>query len=86
MNQTLEDAVNFEVISEITDIETIAAGPSIRELPRLRRVHGPGRWRKRKGIATVRLGEGTTAKAELHWYEAHGVGRKEMKIKRFLDE
>jgi hypothetical protein len=78
--------MEFEVVGEITDIETFAIGASIRELPRLRRVYGPGRWRKRKGVARVRLADGTTAKAEIHWYEAHGIGRKEMKIKRFLDD
>jgi hypothetical protein len=79
-------AMEFEIIGEITDIETFAVGSSIRELPRLRRVYGSGRWRKRKGIAQVRLEDGTVTKAEIHWYEAHGIGRKELKIKRFLDE
>ena len=78
--------MDFEVIGEITEVETFAVGTSIRELPRLRRVYGPGRWRKRKGIAQVRLADGTTGKAEVHWYECHGIGRKELKIKRFLDE
>ena len=78
--------MDFEVIGEISDIETFAVGSSIRELPRLRRVYGSGRWRKRKGIADVRLSDGSVCKAEVHWYEAHGIGRKEMKIKRFLDE
>lgn len=78
--------MNFEVIGEITDVETFAIGTSIRELPRLRRVYGAGRWRKRKGTAQVRLEDGTVCRAEVHWYEAHGIGRKEMKIKRFLDE
>lgn len=77
--------MDFEVISEVFDIETFAVGSSIRELPRLRRVYGSGRWRKRKGIADVRLVDGSVCKAEVHWYEAHGIGRKEMKIKRFLD-
>jgi hypothetical protein len=77
--------VDFEVVGEITDMETFAAGSAIRELPRLRRVYGSGRWRKRKGMARVRLADGTLCRAELHWCEAHGIGRKEMKIKRFLD-
>ncbi len=64
--------------------ETIAVGPSIRELKRLRQAHGGDRWRKRKGIACVRLEDGTTHHAEVHRYEAHGVGRVEMRIKRFL--
>jgi hypothetical protein len=77
--------MDFEVIGEITEVETFAVGSAIRELARLRRVYGPGRWRKRKGIATVRLTDGSVSKAEVHWYEAHGIGRKELKIKRFLD-
>jgi hypothetical protein len=78
--------VDFEVVGDIADVETLATGRSIRELPRLRRVYGPGRWRKRKGTATVRLADGALVKAEVHWYEAHGIGRKELKIKRFLSE
>lgn len=78
--------MDFEVIGEITHIETFADRTSIRELPRLRREFGPGRWRKRKGIAQVRLADGSIVRVELHWYEAHSIGRKEMKIKRFLDE
>jgi hypothetical protein len=78
--------MDYEVVGEIADVETFAVGKSIRELTRLRRVYGPGRWRKRKGTARVRLADGTVCKAEVHWYEAHGLGRKEMKIKRFLDE
>jgi hypothetical protein len=77
--------MNFEVIGEVADVETFAVGKTIRELPRLRRVYGPGRWRKRKGVAQVRLADGNVCQAEVHWYEAHGIGRKEMKIKRFLD-
>ena len=61
--------------------ETIATGREIRQLPRLRRRHGKGRWRKRKGVARVRLQDGTVHTAEIHWYEAHGIGRREMKIK-----
>jgi hypothetical protein len=78
--------MEFEIVGQIADAETFAVGSAIRELPRLRRVYGAGRWRKRKGIAQVRLADGTLAKAEVHWYEAHGIGRKEMKIKRFLDD
>jgi hypothetical protein len=77
--------MDFEIVGQITDVETFAVGSSIRELPRLRDAYGPGRWRKRKGIAKVRLADGTVSQAEVHWYEAHGIGRKEMKIKRFLD-
>jgi len=77
--------VFFEVFGEITGAETFAAGNSIRELPRLRKLYGPGRWRKRKGYAEVKLPNGTIRKAELHWYEASGIGKKELKIKRFLN-
>jgi hypothetical protein len=75
----------FTVVGQIVDIETFATGRGIRELPRLRRLYGRGRWRKRKGIATVRLPDGNTRQAEVHWYEASGIGRKELKIKRYLD-
>jgi hypothetical protein len=75
----------YEVVGEITQIETIAVGSRIRELPRLRRLYGRGRWRKLKGVAVVRLGTGRIRKAELHWYEAHGIGRKEIKRKRYVD-
>ena len=78
--------MNFEVVGDIAEVETFAVGASIRELPRLRRDHGAGRWRKRKGIARVQLDDGSIYRAEVHWYEAHGVGRVEMKIKRFLDD
>ena len=77
--------MNFEIISEITEIETIAVGRKIRELARLRRKYGPGRWRKLKGVAQVRLRSGRIRLAELHWCEAHGIGCKEMKRKRYLD-
>jgi len=77
--------MHFEVIGKIEEVETIAAGGRIRDVMRLRKQFGPARWRKLKGIAKVRLESGTTRKAELHWYEAHGIGRKKMKIKRFLD-
>jgi hypothetical protein len=75
----------FDIISDITDIETMAINRGIRELERLRKQYGSGRWRKRKGIATVRLPNGTARRVELHWYEATGIGRKEFKIKHFLD-
>jgi hypothetical protein len=77
--------MNFEVVSEFSEIETIAVGSQIRDAPRLRRLYGKGRWRKRKGIALIRLRSGRVRKAELHWYEAHGIGRKEIKRKRYLD-
>jgi len=77
-------SVGFEIIGDISEIEAIAVGTSIRELARLRRSYGSGRWRKMKGKATVRLPDGTICKAELHWYEAHGIGRKDTKIKEIL--
>ena len=68
----------LEIVGEITQIETIAAGASIRELPRLRRLYGRGRWRKMKGIALVRLRSGTIRRAELHWYEAQALCRQDL--------
>jgi len=76
--------MHFEVVGEIEHVETIAIGGRIREVMRLRRQHGSGRWRKLKGVATVRLYDGRVRRAEVHWYEAHGKGRQKMKIKRFL--
>jgi hypothetical protein len=77
--------VDFEIVSELTEVETIATGRGIRELRRLNRIYGKGRWRKRKGIARVRLRDGMERQAEVHWYEATGVGKKEFKIKRYHD-
>jgi hypothetical protein len=77
--------VFFEILGAIVDIETFARGASIRELPRLRKLYGRGRWRMRKGIAKVRLPNGIIRTAEVHWYEASGIGKKELKIKLFLD-
>jgi hypothetical protein len=77
--------MNFELVGEITAVETIAVSGSIRLLPVLRRRFGHARWRKRKGVATVRLADGTIRRAEIHWFEAHGIGRRLMRIKRFLD-
>ena len=77
--------MDFEIVGEIAHVETFAAGSSIREVGRLRKFYGRGRWRKRKGIARVRLPDGVTRLAEVHWYEAHGIGRREFKIKRYLD-
>jgi len=76
--------MNFEIITEITNIEMIAVGNSIREIERLRKIYGLGRWRKLKGIASVRFSDGFICKAEVHWYEAHGIGKKEMKLKKIL--
>jgi hypothetical protein len=77
--------MNFELVSEITNIETIATGSSIREINRLKKSYGTGRWRKLKGIATICLLNGKIFKAEVHRYEAHGIGKKEIKIKRILE-
>jgi hypothetical protein len=74
----------FEIVGEISEIETFAAGSRIREIARLRREYGRGRWRKRKGIARVRFADGSLHVAEVHWYEAAGIGRKEFKIKDLL--
>jgi len=76
--------VEFDIIGPLLAARTIASGRRIRELSRLVRQYGPGRWRKRTGIATVRLQNGSIRQAELHWYEAAGIGRKEVKIKRYL--
>ena len=77
--------MRFEIVGLITDIETIAVGKGIRILPLLRKRYGPGRWRKLKGVANVRLTDGTIRLAEVHWFEAHGVGKRKMRIKRYLD-
>ena len=77
--------MNFEIVGEIREVETIAVGASIRDLARLKKVYGQGRWRKLKGIARVRLQSGRVRLVELHWYEAHGIGKKDMKRKRYLD-
>jgi hypothetical protein len=76
--------MRFEILGEISEIETFAAGSGIREIARLRRLYGRGRWRKRKGLARVRLPDGSVHLAELHWYEATGIGRREFKIKHLL--
>ena len=74
----------FELIGPILQVERIAVAHSIRDGPRLRRLYGRGRWRKRKGIATVRLADGFVCEAEVHWYEATGIGRRELRVKRLL--
>jgi hypothetical protein len=77
--------MSFEIVGDISEIETIAVGTGIRDLPRLRRLYSTGRWRKLKGVALVRLRSGTVRRAEVHWYEAHGIGKKEVKRKRYVD-
>ena len=76
--------MHFEIIGDIENIETIVAGGRIRDIMRLRKQYGKGRWRKLKGTAAVRLQNGRVARAEVHWYEAHGIGRRKMKIKKIL--
>ncbi len=77
--------MRFDVIGQIDAIEVIAVGPGIRGLAYLQKIHGAGRWRKLKGTAQVKLPNGKIRRVELHWYEAHGIGRKDMKIKCYLD-
>jgi hypothetical protein len=77
--------MHFEIIGQIENVETIAVGGRIRDIMRLRQQYGAGRWRKLKGIAKVRLQNGRICKSEVHWYEAQGIGKKKMKIKRLLD-
>ncbi|MGH8123744.1 MAG: hypothetical protein ACREPT_13340 [Rudaea sp.] len=77
--------MDFEIVSDIQDIETIARGAGIREISRPRKIYGVGRWRKRKGTASIRLVDKSIRIVELHWYEATGIGRREYKIKRYLD-
>jgi len=77
--------ISIEIIDDIAQIETISVGTSIRELSRLQKSYGAGRWKKMKGIARVKLTSGRVRLAEIHWYEAHGIGKKEVKRKRYLD-
>ena len=77
--------MHFEIIGDITDIEPIAVGSAIREVARLRKQYGRGRWRKLKGIALIRLANGRLRRAQLHWYEAHEIGKREIKRKRYMD-
>ena len=77
--------MDFEIVGDLSGIETIAAGLGIRDVRRLRRLYGRGRWRKMKGVARIRLPDGSIRLAELHWYEAHGIGKKELKAKRYLE-
>ena len=76
--------MHFRILGELAEVETIATGSGIREIARLRKLYGRGRWRKRKGIAEIELSSGEIVSAELHWYEATGIGRREFKIKRLL--
>ena len=78
--------VKFEVVGNIEQVETIAAGPSVKVRSYLRKIYGRGRWRKMKGRATARLANGKLRRVELHWYEAHGIGKRDLKIKDYLDK
>ena len=77
--------MHFEIIGQVSDIQTIALKRNIRILRLLEKRFGRGRWRKLKGIANVRLSDGTIRLAELHWFEAHGIGKRKLRIKRYLD-
>lgn len=77
--------MHFEIVGDISDIEIIAIGRKIRILPLLQKRYGRGRWRKLKGVANVRLADGRIRRAEVHWFEAHGIGKKKMRIKYYLD-
>jgi hypothetical protein len=79
------DVVQFEILGPIERIETIASGTGVKIRVHLRKAYGRGRWRKRKGVAVVRLPNGKVRRVELHWYEAHGVGKRDFKIKQYLD-
>lgn len=76
--------MRFEIVGELSNVETIAQGSSIRELALLRKQYGLGNWRKKKGIAQVKLQDGSMVMAEVHWYEAHGIGKVKIKIKEWL--
>jgi hypothetical protein len=78
--------MKFELVGSIANVEVIAAGSGIRVRSYLRKAYGHARWRKMKGIASIRLPNGALRRVELHWYEAHGIGRRDLKIKRYLDE
>ena len=84
-NEHERRVMRFEIVGSIDHAETIATGSGILVLRYLRKQYGEGRWRKRKGSATIRLPNGTLRKVELHWYEAHGIGMRDIKIKRYLD-
>ena len=78
-------SVRFDLVGPIEQIEAIAVGPGVKVKSFLRKTYGRGRWRKLKGIATVRLRNGQLRRVEVHWYEAHGIGRRDLKIKRYMD-
>jgi hypothetical protein len=82
----VQSELEFQILGEITSIEVIAVGRAIRDLGELTEAYGPGRWRKLKGMATIRLPNGRVRVAEIHWYEAHGIGKKDLKIKRYIKQ
>jgi hypothetical protein len=77
--------MHFKILGQITEVEVTATGTAIRERKRLRKNYGKGRWRKVKGVAEVEFTDGTICQAEVHWYQAHGIGAKEYKIKRVVE-
>ena len=77
--------MHFHILGDVTHVETFASGSGIREIARLRRLYRKGRWRKRKGVARIRLDDGSIHLAEIRWYEATGIGKREFKIKRFIE-
>lgn len=77
--------MHFKIVGRIKDVNVIATGTAIRERKRLWKAYGKGRWRKLKGIANLEFSDGTICQAEIHWYESHGIGAKEYKIKRIVD-
>ena len=80
------DLSRFEIIGPISDVQIIAVNRQIRELHNLRKLFGNARWRKMKGFAAVRFSNGLVFRSELHWYEAHGIGRRKMKVKQLLEQ
>jgi hypothetical protein len=78
--------MKFEIVGRIANVEVIASGSGVRVRRFLRKAYGAGRWRKLKGIATVRLPNGALRRVEIHWYEAHGIGRKDVRIKKYFEE
>lgn len=76
--------MNFKIRGEIREIETIAVGRGIKNLKRLNKVYGKTGWRKLKGTCQIKLEDGAVLEAEVHWYEGHGIGKREVKIKRYL--
>ena len=77
--------MHFKIIGKVKDVEVIASGTAIRERKRLWKLYGKARWKKLKGIASIEFADGKICRAEVHWYEAHGIGTKEHKIKRIIE-